>query len=437
MANKVVYVSEFTNGILDPKSQMLGPLENGGYIIANTAPGCWGPMITPAIRGGHEVTKPVYIEGVKIGDSVVIKIHSIKVTSIVTSSGNEKAIEGRFLGDPFIAAKCPKCGTLYPETIIEGIGKDAVKCKECGESISPFEFRNGYTIAFDEEHKIGLTLNKQAALIVAQNAKYYMQTPDNSIQNPIVIFAQADIAGLSARLRPFLGQLGTMPAIAMPDSHNAGDFGQFLIDAPHEYGIKKEQLALRTDGHMDINRVRQGAVVIAPVKVDGAGVYVGDMHAMQGDGEIAGHTTDVSGIAVLQVEVLKNVALDGPIILPNVEDLPLLAKPFSCEEKEIAKKLASVWGIGKPEESLPVSFVGSGANLNEATDNALERASSVLNISIAEAKNRSTITGAIEIGRLPGTVTATFLAPVNLLKNAGLYDIVSRKYTDLGGNYVT
>lgn len=433
MASKVVYVSEFTNGILDPKSQMLGPLENGGYIVANTAPGCWGPMITPAIRGGHEVTKPVYIEGAKIGDSVVIKIYSIKVTSIVTSSGNEKAIEGRFLGDPFVAAKCPKCGTLYPETFIDGIGKDAIKCKVCGESISPFEFTNGYTIAFDEDYKIGLTLNQQAASIVAQNAKHYMQTPDNSIQNPIVIFAQADIVGLSARLRPFLGQLGTMPAIAMPDSHNAGDFGQFLIDAPHEYGIKKDQLALRTDGHMDINRVRPGAIVIAPVKVDGAGIYLGDMHAMQGDGEIAGHTTDVSGIAVLQVEVLKNVTLDGPIILPNIEDLPLLAKPFSCEEKEIAKKLASVWGISEIEQSLPVSFVGSGANLNEATDNALERASKVLNISLAEVKNRSTITGAIEIGRLPGTVTATFLVPINLLKSAGLYDIVSRKYTGLRG----
>ncbi|WP_349681884.1 acetamidase/formamidase family protein [Desulfurella sp.] len=397
-------------------------------MIANTAPGCWGPMITPAIRGGHEVTKPVFIEGAKVGDSVAIKIHSIKVTSIVTSSGNEKAIEGRFIGDPFVAAKCPKCNTLYPETYIDGIGKDAIKCKVCGESIAPFEFTNGYTIAFDENYKIGITLNKNAAEIAAKDAKNYMQIPDNSIQNPIVVFAQSDIAGLTARLRPFMGQLGTLPAIAMPDSHNAGDFGQFLIGAPHEYAIEKEQLSLRTDGHMDINKVRQGAIVIAPVKVDGAGVYFGDMHAMQGDGEIAGHTTDVSGIIVTQVEILKNVELEGPIILPNIEDLPYLAKPFSCQEKDIAKKLASIWGMVELEESLPISFVGSGANINEATDNALQRASKVLGISIPEVKNRATITGAIEIGRLPGTVSATFLAPISLLKNAGLYDIVCKKY---------
>ncbi|MEW6232734.1 MAG: acetamidase/formamidase family protein [Chloroflexota bacterium] len=67
----------------------------------------------------------------------------------------------------------------------------------------------------------------------------------------------------------------------MPDSHNAGDFGQFLINAPHEYGITKEKLEYRTDGHLDIDSVRAGAVLVCPVKVKGGGVYVGDMHAMQ------------------------------------------------------------------------------------------------------------------------------------------------------------
>lgn len=35
------------------------------------------------------------------------------------------------------------------------------------------------------------------------------------------------------------------------------------------------------------------------------------MHAMQGNGETAGHTTDVAGIVTLQVEVLKNINIDG------------------------------------------------------------------------------------------------------------------------------
>ena len=52
-AQRSLVVQEFTNGILDPSQPMLGPVEDGGTIIANTAPGCWGPMITPRLRGGH------------------------------------------------------------------------------------------------------------------------------------------------------------------------------------------------------------------------------------------------------------------------------------------------------------------------------------------------------------------------------------------------
>ena len=58
---------------------------------------------------------------------------------------------------------------------------------------------------------------------------------------------------------------------------------------------------------MDINLVREGTVVIAPVKVKGGGVYLGDAHAMLGNGEIAGHTTDVSALVVLRVEVIKGL----------------------------------------------------------------------------------------------------------------------------------
>jgi formamidase len=430
-AKQTVFVNEFTNGILDPNGEMLGPVQDGGYIVANTTPGCWGPMITPCIRGGHEVTKPVFVEGAEVGDAIAIKIKSIRVTSIVTSSGNDKPMEGRFVGDPFVAVKCPQCGTMYPETKIEGIGPEAIRCVNCGADVTPFVFTNGYTMAFDSNKRVGITLHKEAAEHIAQQGRYYMATPDNSVQNPIVTFAPHDLVGTVARLRPFLGQLGTTPAQPFPDSHNAGDFGQFLIDAPHEYGITKVQLENRTDGHMDINRVREGAVLICPVKVRGGGVYLGDMHAMQGDGEIAGHTTDVAGIVTLQVKVIKGLTIDGPILLPVAEDLPYLAKPITKKEKEIALDLAQTWGVRKLEESLPISFIGTGANLNEATENGLQRAAKVLGISVPEVMNRATITGAIEIGRHPGVVTVTFLCPVHYLNEIGLTTLVRDQYRDV------
>jgi len=433
MSNAVetLFVNTFIDGILDPEKEMLGPVKDGGHIIANTAPGCWGPMITPCIKGGHEVTKPIFVEGAEVGDAIVIKIKSIEVTSVATSSGNDEPVAGRFLGDPFVAVKCPSCETLHPETVIKGIGQEAIRCANCDADITPFIFTNGYTIAFNESGDVGVTLPQAAAEKIAQDGRHYMRTPDASVQNPIVTFAPHDLVGVVARMRPFLGQLGTTPSKALPDSHNAGDFGSFLVGAPHQYAVTQEELDKhRTDGHMDISRVRAGATVICPVKVAGGGVYLGDMHAMQGDGEIAGHTADVAGVVHLQVSVLKGAGIEGPILLPNTDDLPYTAKPLSAAEKRSAEKLASQWGLAAIEESLPVSVIGTGPTLNSATDNGLARAAKLFNVSVPEIMNRATITGSIEIGRHPGVVTVTFQAPKRYLEDAQLYEIVDQQYAD-------
>ena len=426
--HETVFVNQYTNGILDPNKPMLGPVRDGGHIIVNTAPGCWGPMITPAIRGGHEVTVPVAVAGAEIGDAIVIRIKEITVTSLATSSGNDQFMDGRFLGDPYVAGKCPQCGTLYPETRIEGIGPTAIRCAKCGADATPFTFTYGYTIFFDPNRTVGITLQQEAADEIASSAKRYAALPENSIQNPILTFAPADLVGIVARLRPFMGQLGTTPSIPMPDSHNAGDFGSFLIGAPHEYGISAEQLEARTDGHMDIDAVRAGAILICPVKVAGGGVYLGDMHALQGDGEIAGHTCDVSGAVTLQVHLIKGLNIDGPILLPVTEDLPYLAKPVTAEERARANAVAKSWGVPALEESAPISVVGTGPDLNAATDNGLARAAKLLGMTIPEVKNRATITGAIEIGRHPGVVQVTFRAPVAKLEPLGLMSYVRDQY---------
>jgi acetamidase/formamidase len=384
-------------------------------------------MITPAIRGGHEVTRPVAVEGAAVGDAIAIRIKAIDVTSVATASGNDQWMEGRFLGDPYIAGRCPGCGLMYPETRVEGIGPTAVRCASCGADATPFTFTNGYTIAFDEGRQVGVTLDRAAAERIAGDAARYAALPEGSQQNPILVFAPHDLVGLVARLRPFLGQLGTTPAIDMPDSHNAGDFGSFLVGAPHEYGIAAEDLRHRTDGHMDIDAVRAGAIVICPVKAPGGGVYLGDMHALQGDGEIAGHTADVSGTVTLQVHLLKGLGIDGPIILPLEEDLPFLARPLSADERARSAALARAWGV-EPEESAPISVVGSGPDLNSATDNGLERAAWLLEMEVPEVRNRATITGAIEIGRHPGVVQVTFRAPLDRLEKRGLLPLVADQY---------
>ena len=155
---------------------------------------------------------------------------------------------------------------------------------------------------------------------------------------------------------------------------------------------------------------------------------MGDMHAMQGDGEIAGHTTDVSGTVTLQVHVLKGLAIDGPILLPVASDLPFLARPLSPAERARATEIAQRHGLTEIEESLPISVIGTGPDLNSAVDNGLARAADLLEMSVPEVKNRATITGAIEIGRHPGVVQVTFRAPVEKLRARGLEELVRSHY---------
>ena len=429
--HETVFVNTYTNGTLNPDRPMLGPVRDGGHILVNTSPGCWGPMITPAIRGGHEVTQPVAVADAEVGDAIAIRIKDISITSVATASGVDQWMDGRFLGDPYIAGQCSECGTLYPETELKGIGQEAVRCVKCGADATPFTFVNAFTVGFDDNRSVGVTLDQSAAEEIARDAHRYAALPENSVQNPILTFAPHDLVGLVTRLRPFMGQIGTTPSVAMPDSHNAGDFGSFLVGAPHEYALSAEEVQQhKTDGHMDIDAVRAGAILVCPVKAPGGGVYLGDMHALQGDGEIAGHTCDVSGTVTLQVHLLKDLRIDGPIIFPVEEDLPFLARPLSSKERDRALEVAARWGVGELEETAPVSFVGTGPDLNSATDNGLQRAADVLDMTVPEVRNRATITGAIEIGRHPGVVQVTFRAPLDRLKAAGLQSFARDQYGD-------
>ena len=426
-----VFVNTYTNGILDPAAEMLGPVKPGGRIIAHTAPGCWGPMLTPELKGGHEVTVPVFVEGAQPGDAVVLTIESITVTSSASTSGTDCAVDGRFEADPFVARKCPDCGLQSPATELKGVGAEAIVCSQCGAENSPFTMPHGYTMLFSKDRQVGITVGEDLAQSVAENAHEMLDIPKESVQNPSAILNSSDLQGVVTRLQPFLGQLGTTPSVAFPDSHNAGDFGQFLVGAPHDYAKTAEELDQRTDGHMDINKVRAGATLICPVKVEGAGVYLGDAHAMQSDGEIAGHTTDVAAVTVLRVDLIKGLNIEGPVLLQVPDDLPFLARPLSLDEFNQAVGILQDSGAELDaviEDSLPIAFIGTGANLNDAIDNGMQRAANLLGICFDEVRNRVTISGGIDIGRAPGTVTVTLRVPAEMIVNEELAQLVLDKY---------
>jgi formamidase len=428
LSEDIVYVSEFVD-LVGPETEMLGPVKDGGRIVTGTEPACYGPMITPEVESGHTISRPVAVAGAQVGDGVALRIKEIKITSKASASGTENPREGSFVGDPFVAKKCPGCGKVSPNTVVKGVGRDAIKCADCDTAVSAFDVTNGYTMVFDDKRTVGVTVPGHVAEEIARNTEDYSGAPAGSTCHSILVFALADMpAGIVSKIRPMIGNMGTLPGVTMPSSHNAGDFGVFLVGAPHGHAITEEELAQRSDTHMDIDSVGEGAIVIAPVKVEQAGIIVGDVHAMQGDGEIAGHTTDVSAEVTLEVEVIKNLANDGPILLPLMENLPPLARLPSSEELEAARSIADRHGFDIQTEVAPIQVVGSGADLNEATMNGLERMAKLADMDIDEVKNRVTITGGIEIGRLPGVVHISMLIPICRLEQLGIAHLVKEQY---------
>jgi len=65
-------------------------------------------------------------------------------------------------------------------------------------------------------------------------------------------------------------------------------------------------------GNLDYNRIGEGSTVILPVYHPGALLFMGDGHALQGDGETTGNGVETSMDVEFSVTVRKKVALTGP-----------------------------------------------------------------------------------------------------------------------------
>jgi acetamidase/formamidase len=97
-------------------------------------------------------------------------------------------------------------------------------------------------------------------------------------------------ADLTFSAMPMLGCIGVAPADASPTSGPAGAYG----------------------GNLDYSEVREGSTVILPVYVPGAYLFLGDGHALQGDGEAVGSGIETSLDVEFTVELRKTAGVTEP-----------------------------------------------------------------------------------------------------------------------------
>ncbi|MCJ7581861.1 MAG: acetamidase/formamidase family protein, partial [Candidatus Aminicenantes bacterium] len=90
---------------------------------------------------------------------------------------------------------------------------------------------------------------------------------------------------IQVELSPMLGRLATAP----PDDQAIPG------GVPYNFG-----------GNMDTPEACEGATVYLPIFHEGAYFYFGDVHALQGDGEITGSGIETSADVTMQIDLIKD-----------------------------------------------------------------------------------------------------------------------------------
>ena len=130
--------------------------------------------------------------------------------------------------------------------------------------------------------------------------------------------------------------------------------------------------ASKYGGNLDINFLRKASKIRLPIFVDGAGLMVGDLHALQGNGEGCGIAMEASGKIELEIRKSKKTSFpiietDDKIVIVGTGDT--LEELFKDATRNALKFVTYSFGFSILEDSyMFVSAVGN-YGLGNATGN--------------------------------------------------------------------
>lgn len=128
-----------------------------------------------------------------------------------------------------------------------------------------------------------------------------------------------------------------------------------IATTPNNENIKTGHAAKSFGGNLDIPFITEDVDVFIPVEIEGAGLYLGDVHGLQGYGELSGIAMEASSKVLVDVEILKP--------RKKLENILVIGKePFS------EKECIGIVGIGdkmRLENSVYDAFQGGVNVLSE------------------------------------------------------------------------
>lgn len=134
---------------------------------------------------------------------------------------------------------------------------------------------------------------------------------------------------LKLPVKPMVGVIGTAPKVETIPCGTPGTHG----------------------GNMDTKEIRRGTRLYLPVWQEGALLAVGDLHALQADGEVLFCGIEVAGRVTVKVDILKEKTLPTPI-LETEDHFYIIGSAGDLDE---AAKVVMEWTHAFLKERLPLS----------------------------------------------------------------------------------
>ena len=158
----------------------------------------------------------------------------------------------------------------------------------------------------------------------------------------------ADFNGVKFQIDPMVGVIGTAPD------------GEPVADGfPGNHG-----------GNMDSKIIKKGARVYFPVRIAGALLQMGDIHATMGDSELCGTGIEIKGEIMVRTSIIKNFELNWPVTeTPTHWYVNACAHEFTeaskLASKELQRLICNAYGWDQTDAYLYMS-VQSDLEINQA-----------------------------------------------------------------------
>jgi acetamidase/formamidase len=245
----------------------------------------WSARRIPAKRAGppqrHEFVPTTFHRQFSASNPPVLRIwpgDTVHTTTVDAGGTDEKGVT-RVLGGN------PQTGPFYVETAVPG---DVLV-------IHLNRVRLNRDWAISDDGIVSRALDPDFAVKMKDGFKNVRWRLDRQRGLAMPEAPTEHLRDFTVPIRPMLGCIAVAPGFgsAPPPTGDSGRFG----------------------GNMDFNEIVEGATVYLPVNQPGALLYVGDGHAVQGDGELNGNALETS----MDVEFTVDVISSKQLMTPRVE----------------------------------------------------------------------------------------------------------------------